>query len=277
MPKWRPLLFLSRVLFLLFLFSCAPSFKINHFRGVAMTMPYHIQLGKLHHSSKQIEAKITEVFEKVNHCYNHFNPNSELSKLNQAESGVLSNALYELFLLSDQIYKMTNGVFDPSFGHWKEFVFRGNTIEKGSLTLDFDGIVKGLTVDLLASMLSDLGYRNFYVEWAGDLFVKGNHFNGRPWRIAVKKPYSDIPFQIIELKDRAVATSGNYFHQKIVENALLTHFFDPKKQIFLPVTKEIQSVTVIGPSCALADALATALFVDLKKIDLPMEVDLIIQ
>jgi thiamine biosynthesis lipoprotein len=61
------------------------------------------------------------------------------------------------------------------------------------------------------------------------------------------------------LTNCAVATSGDYRHFVTVDGRRLSHTIDPKRGA--PLLQPPASVTVIAPSCAVADAWATALMV----------------
>ncbi|MGB2599577.1 MAG: FAD:protein FMN transferase, partial [Candidatus Omnitrophota bacterium] len=62
-------------------------------------------------------------------------------------------------------------------------------------------------------------------------------------------------------KDMAVATSGDYENVVIDENTgeVLSHIIDPFREA--PIKETFSSVTVIAPTCAEADALATGMMV----------------
>jgi thiamine biosynthesis lipoprotein len=66
--------------------------------------------------------------------------------------------------------------------------------------------------------------------------------------------------EIIDIHDRAMATSGNYRNFYIDENGRkLSHTIDPKTGY--PVRHGLLSSTVLAPSCAMADAYATSFMV----------------
>ena len=86
-------------------------------------------------------------------------------------------------------------------------------------------------------------------------------FAGSPWTIAVEAPDRDrrAPHSILTLQDAAVATSGDYRHWVTVQGRHLSHTMDPARGA--PLLAPPASVTVIAPTCAMADAWATALMV----------------
>ncbi|MDQ1899576.1 FAD:protein FMN transferase [Paracoccus sp. WLY502] len=81
---------------------------------------------------------------------------------------------------------------------------------------------------------------------------------GSAWTIAVEAPDPDrrTPHSVPMLQDGAVATSGDYRHGVTVQGRL-SHTVDPRKSA--PLAAPPASVTVVAPTCAPADAWATAL------------------
>lgn len=138
---------------------------------------------------------------------------------------------------------------------------RGAVTKRAAITLDLNGIAKGFGVDRLAEALSALGVRDALVGIDGEMRAMGHRPDGQPWTVAVEKPDPDrrAPHSVLALTDCAVATSGDYRHYVIVNGRLLSHTMDPKRGA--PLLQPPASVTVIAPSCAAADAWATALMV----------------
>jgi thiamine biosynthesis lipoprotein len=64
---------------------------------------------------------------------------------------------------------------------------------------------------------------------------------------------------VMELVDAAIATSGDYRHWVEVAGQHFAHTMNPGSG--RPVDNRLASVTVVMPSCMLADAWATALLV----------------
>jgi thiamine biosynthesis lipoprotein len=143
------------------------------------------------------------------------------------------------------------------------------TIEKirPSLKLDFNAIAQGLAVDVLYEFLEGLGIENFYVEIGGELRVKGRNKDGELWRIGIDVADENNAVNskerritsVIALNNSAVATSGSYrkFYEK--DGIKRSHTIDPKTGY--PVQHSLLSATVVAPSAAFADAMATVFMV----------------
>lgn len=268
------------LLLLLFAPGCKRGSLITHFQGNAHTHPYHIQVG--HPLSPKAKEDITlllqECFEEIDTRYNHWNPHSELSQINQLEleeTFSLSSSLLSLIEDAKQLTTLTEGHFDPTLGSliavwkssltqktlpahtdhipsgWHLFPIQNGIIQRLSpdACLDLDGLLKGLTIDLILLKLSKKGYENIYVEWGGDMAACGTHPSGRAWHVYLPE------FGLIPLNG-ALATSGIQAQCSEINGRLYSHIVVPESRQALP---QMHTVTVFAPTCQFADALATAL------------------
>lgn len=138
----------------------------------------------------------------------------------------------------------------------------GERVRKmGAITLDLNGIAKGYGVDRLAEVLREHGITNALVGIDGEMRALGLRPDDSPWTVAIEAPDPDrrAPHSILTLEDAAVATSGDYRHWVTVQGRRLSHTIDPRRGS--PLLASPASVTVIAPTCAMADAWATALMV----------------
>lgn len=132
-----------------------------------------------------------------------------------------------------------------------------------SVSLDLASVAKGYGVDAVASLISNKGFENYLVEIGGEVYAAGVRIDGQPWRIGINKPEAGAPFdqvyRIVNLQDRAFATSGDYRNYFEIEGQRYAHIIDPRTGY--PVSNGVVSVSVTADTCALADGLATALMV----------------
>jgi FAD:protein FMN transferase len=116
--------------------------------------------------------------------------------------------------------------------------------------IDPSGLVKGWAVDRAASILDESGVRNYAVNVAGDMRLRGRAVPEPCWSVGIQHPLdSNAIAAVVEANDLAVATSGAY--------ARGDHVVDPHTRR-PPVG--VLSVTITGPELATADAYATAAF-----------------
>jgi thiamine biosynthesis lipoprotein len=278
--------------------DCTPKQAVTPISGVAMTIPYRILVGSTlsAEQQKEVMAIISSTFNEVDCIYNKYNPESELSKLNRigAHSVTpISQKMNDIFEAAAVVVNMSEGRFDPtveSLGSlWKEKMSKQTapTDEEISLVtpslgwnnvhyaegqfwkdhpktqIDLGGIAKGMCVDQLTENLVNAGYKDVYVEWGGEIRTAGKHPEGRSWTVFISRlgdPNPAHAIATIELKDQAVATSGDYLQQWTVGSKVYSHIIDPYSSTPIQVgSQKIASVTVVAPNCTLADALATAL------------------
>ncbi|WP_041542984.1 FAD:protein FMN transferase [Oceanimonas sp. GK1] len=129
------------------------------------------------------------------------------------------------------------------------------------LYVDLSSIAKGYGVDVVSEYLSEQGLTNHLVEIGGEVRTSGLNAHGQDWRIAVEKPGpgEGVVQQVVALANTSVATSGDYRNYYELDGKRLSHTLDPATG--RPITHRLASVTVIHPSCMMADGLATALTV----------------
>ena len=117
-------------------------------------------------------------------------------------------------------------------------------------TFDPCGYVKGWAAERAAALLSAAGSANHLVNAGGDVQCVGARTAGEPWRVGIADPLNPRGLAlVVAARDCAVATSGT------AERG--THIVDPHTG---HPAAGLASLTVTGPSLAVADAYATAAF-----------------
>jgi thiamine biosynthesis lipoprotein len=133
------------------------------------------------------------------------------------------------------------------------------------IMLDCSAIAKGFGCDVVAALFDSVGIADYMVEIGGEIVVKGLNSKGSDWRIGISKPTDDslateTELQtVLELTNRAMATSGNYRNFYYKDGKKYAHTIDPAT--CRPVNHNLLSVTVLAENCAVADAYATAMMV----------------
>lgn len=286
----------------LLLCSCAdqsaPKQTVTPISGVAMTIPYRILVGKTlsPEAQKEVMSIISATFSEVDAVYNKYNPDSELSKINQIGANdviKISKEMTDIFEAAAGVVSLSEGRFDPTIetlgSLWKEKLEKSSEPTREEISkvlpslgwnqihyaegqfwkdhsntrLDLGGIAKGMCVDNLTERLVEAGYPDVYVEWGGEIRTAGRHPEGRSWTVFISRlgdPNPAHAIATIELKNQAVATSGDYLQRWYVGDRTYSHIIDPYASSPIQVgAKRVASVTVVAPNCTLADALATSL------------------
>lgn len=241
-------------------------------------------------AQRAIDAALAEL-RRVDRTMTRFRGDSDVGRLNGSAGGrpiavagdtglVLATALAWA--------EASEGRFDPCLGRAAELwspqtrrvppsaseieaysgggLWRALDIEEGRARLDdpraavdLGGIAKGFGVDMAARALRDHGVVHGLVNVGGDLVAMGVAEDGEPWRIGVRSPEGpDQIVKVLEVSDRAVATSGDYLQYFEHGGRRYHHLLDPFTGA--PRRTTMRSLTIEAELCIEADAAATTLF-----------------
>ncbi len=239
------------------------------------------------------EKAIREAFEalkKVDALMSTYKEDSEISILNREGKAQVSEETLEVIEDAIKFSNLTDGAFDitcrPLINLWKKakkeekvpteeeieeaislvgyqrIILEGNQIrlEKKGMQIDLGGIAKGYAVDKAIEALKKNSIKGALVNAGGDLYALGTDPQGEKWQIGIQDPRDeDKIIDIIKVKDKAVATSGDYRRYFTLEGKRFSHIVNPKTG--LTVQDVPMSVTIIGPDATTTDALSTGVFV----------------
>lgn len=138
------------------------------------------------------------------------------------------------------------------------------SLDGGSLTLpdgmelDLGSVAKGWTGDRLMSLFREAGVTSAIVELGGNVQALGEKPDGSPWRVAVQSPEGGYA-GVLEIKNKAVVTSGGYQRYFERDGETYIHIIDPATGH--PAKTGLASVTIVADSGLRGDGLSTALFV----------------
>lgn len=241
-------------------------------------------------------AKLFSAVDRVDRQMSTWNPASDLCRLNDAALHIAIAVPTQLAYVLDtamQVCAQSNGAFDIGVGDlvaaWgfgpqrqassiqlsamREKTYRAVTDllqvdrercqvrKSAAVSLDLSGIAKGYGVDQLASCLEGNGIVSYLVGIDGEMRARGMKPGGQPWTIAIEAPTAGIRAVAgaMQLHDMAIATSGDYRNWRELAGKRYAHTMDPRRRE--PLSNRIAAVTVLAPTCILADAWATALMV----------------
>ena len=249
----------------------------------------------IYQCDSDLSVAIREELMKVDHSLSPFNKESVITAVNQNREVTLDPYFVEVFTKAMEISADTEGAFDitvaPLVNAWG-FGFRNEQMptahqvdslrriigyQKVSLAdgkirkqdsrmmLDCSAIAKGFGVDAVARMLHSRGVQNYMVEVGGEVVTRGVNAQRLPWRVGVVKPTEDslsIGHElqtVLNVTDKAMATSGNYRNFYYMNGRRYAHTIDPKTGY--PVQHSLLSATVLADNCIMADAYATSFMV----------------
>lgn len=246
-------------------------------------------------NDEDLHVEILKELQRVDASLSTFKENSIISRINRNEDVKPDEMFIEVYHLAEKIAQDTDGAFDftvaPLVNLWG-FGFKAGTepiqrtidslklitgYEKIALVngrikkqdprimLDCSAIAKGYGSDVVARFLRSKGVENFMVEIGGEVVARGNSPKRLPWKIGVVKPTDDSLSvkqelqTVLNVTDKAMATSGNYRKFYYKNGKKYAHTIDPKTGY--PVQHNILSSTVLANDCATADAYATSFMV----------------
>lgn len=245
-------------------------------------------------NGQSFQTDIDSILNEIDLSLSIYNNNSLISKINSGDSVNTDFLFNTVFDVSKEINEKTNGAFDPSISplvnYWGFYNYTGvkeilvdsteiNNILKNigfgkikiknnlvqlptNMSLDFNSIAQGYTVDLIGSYLRKVGVNDFLINVGGENLASGKNQEGDIWKIGIEKPTNKINDDyklILSLNNKAIATSGNYrkFHK--INGKKYSHVIDPSTGY--PAYNRLLSVSVIHDDCMIADAYATAFMV----------------
>ena len=290
---------MKNILYLFTLILCACSSSDNRIlvknSGEAQGSYYHIQY--LSENGENYKSQIDSILLEVDSSLSIYKDYSLISKLNKRENIKTDTLFNAVFLGAQKVFVESEGNFDCSvsplvnaWGFYKNKLGDSLVIDSAiiriiskyyvgfdkisliadslvlpkGMSLDFNSIAQGYTVDIIAQFLESKGDSNYLVEVGGELLAKGKNADGNIWRVGVDKPSEDIDEQerfqfILDLENKALATSGNYRKFYEENGVKYAHTINPFTGF--PAQNRLLSVTVIHDNCMLADAYATAFMV----------------
>jgi thiamine biosynthesis lipoprotein len=282
--------------FLLTIVNSALSFsqlESASIEGPTQGTSYHITYLDTKH--RNLQPEIEKLLIDFDFSVSTYNPYSIITRVNQNDKDVkLDNYFKTCFKKAKEVWKNTNGAFDPTvlpltniwgFGPGKkteiekskidsilEFVGfnlielkRNKIIKKDSrVALDFNAFAQGYSVDVVSKFLNKKGIKSYIVEIGGEVFAKGTNLNGKIWTVNLEEPKDNKEainntIAIARLNNSAISTSGNNRRYFIENGIKYAHHLDPKTGY--PAKNNLLSVSLFGNDCITTDSNATGILV----------------
>lgn len=232
--------------------------------------------------SQDLRSLVLDRIDQFDAVYSRFRPDSLVSRIAATHDGgtfTFPTDSIALFDLYDRLFTATGGAMDPLVGrqlellgydahytlrpdpeterwqgNWAEDVHRdGTTIRtRRPLVIDVGAVGKGYLVDIVSAILHDAGVERFVVDASGDLRHSGQHAT----RVGLADPHDPrLVLGVAELRVQALCASGT---TKRAWGDGLHHLLDARTG--RPV-HDVLATWVVADTAAVADGLATALFV----------------
>lgn len=284
------------LLVVLFITACQPPKKSAYFKisGFAQGTSYNITYENS--TNEDYTEAIDALLKAFDKSCSMYDSTSIISRINDNDPAVEADDWFiDVFKKSAEVSAISDGAFDITVGPVvKVWGFANGPVAKHDtahidsllqyvgmdkvklegrkvvkqfpgVKLDVNAIAQGFSVDVVCNFFESKGIRNYLVEIGGEVRGKGTNAKNNFWRIGIDKPSDGnmIPGNelqaIIELKNKSLATSGNY-RKFFVENGVkYGHTINPKTGF--PARNTLLSATVVCDDCMTADALATSFMV----------------
>lgn len=233
-----------------------------------------------------VQAAIDDV-NRLESIYSRYREDSFLSKINRVASvggeisvdeetaGLLDYA-ETCYHQSDGLFDITSGILRRAWNFKSGNIPPDDTIQQlltrvgwhklewrrplliftvPGMEIDLGGVVKEYAVDRAAALCQERGVRYGIVNLGGDIRVIGPHYDGSPWKIAIRHPRKpDALLQTVLLHSGALASSGDYERCIMLNGTRYGHVLNPKTG--WPVN-HMAAVSVIGEFCVVAGSAST--------------------
>ncbi len=244
-----------------------------------------------HRSASTVERALDAAVQAIRHVETQmslFDPASAVSRLNtEGELHEPDADLLRVLQLAQHVAARSAGAFDitvqPLWQAWEaarragraptahalaqaraRVGWRGLEVEPGrvrlrhaGMAITLNGIAQGYAADLARQRLQAHGIEHALLD-TGEWAPLGRGPGDAPWSLAVAHPRADAtqPIATLLAQGRSVATSSDA-HTAFTADLRHHHIFDPRSGVS---PAQLASVTVLAPSCALADALTKVMF-----------------
>lgn len=279
----------------LLLVKCGSKADLKEVKINGMAQGTYYAITYFDDKERNLQPEIDSFFKAFDRSASVYLASSIISKVNNNDPEVvLDETFITIFNAAQKVSEKTNGAFDittlPLTNAWGfgftdpmkldstivdsllQFVnYRNVSISNDrvyksnpSIKVDFNAIAQGYSADLIGKILEGKGIENYLIDVGGEVIAKGRKADNTNWKVGIEKPAQegdetrsiDI---IINLENKALATSGNYRRFFVKDGIKYSHTIDPFTGF--PVNHTLLSVSVLASDCMTADAYATAFMV----------------
>lgn len=227
---------------------------------------------------KELEEKVVKASQDFDRTYSRFIPQSLISRI-ATQTGTLEvpNDLVKMLRLYFELYPLTDKKLNPLIGHTisdlgydatytlvpkTEVRKTPDLLEtiriidgthlgiKEPVLIDLGALGKGYFVDRIAELLEKEGITQYLVDGSGDIRYRGEE----KIRVGLEDPRDATKVVgMLDMSTSSMASSGTNRRQW----GKYHHVIDPHTSVS---TEGIMATWVTAPTCAIADALASAFF-----------------
>lgn len=270
-----------------------------HVNRTAMACRFEVTLPRSEVNGVAAASAALDEIDRLEAQLSVFRETSEVSCVNSSAAATplrISEPLFDLFELCKQLHRESEGAFDITAGPLTRiwgFLQRAGRIpsdseietalslvssnnlllddtaqtvrfSKSGVEINLGSIGKGYALDRAASVLSTNVSTALLNAGASSMRAIGGGERGEGWVVGLRHPRSKLKrLGVLRLRDCALSTSGNDEQFFEHEGRRLSHVIDPRSGW---PSEGVTSVSVVAPTAALSDALATAFFVGGREL-----------
>jgi len=206
-------------------------------------------------------------------------------RINSADGQALAvdDETAQLLDFADTLYELSDGRFDITSGvlreawnfdgsdrvpsqaridsalarvGWQRVSWRKPLLQMpAAMEIDLGGIGKEYAADRCAELIRKDNTVACLVNFGGDLVATRSPTQRRNWKVAIEGEHPNEPERVLDLKEGALATSGDARRFLLKDGIRYGHILDPATG--WPVTDAPRSVTVAAASCTEAGMIST--------------------
>lgn len=246
-------------------------------------------------NGRDFKNELDSLFEAFDMSASVYKKESIISRFNNNDTTAIADTVFTaIFRKAEEVSDKSNGAFDitvmplvnawgfgftertkvdsakvdsllPLIGYKKIKLVNGRLLkENPAMMIDYNAIAQGFTCDLIGDFFEKRGISNYLIDVGGEVLARGQKPDGSNWIVGIEKPAATAEsareVQIkVPLKDKALATSGNYRKYFTEGGHKYSHTINPETGF--PVEHSLLSVSVIADDCMSADAWATVFMV----------------
>lgn len=262
--------------------------------GFAQGTTYHITYENSNNQDYSVD--IDSILKAFDRSLSIYDSTSIISRINNDDPTVEADDWFiEVFKKSDEVNTASAGAFDITVGpvvrawgfgngpvakHDTAYIdsllqyvgmdkvkLDGRKVIKQypGVKIDVNAIAQGYSVDVVCGFFTNKGIKNYLVEIGGEVRGKGTNASDKFWHIGIDRPADGnmMPGEelqaIVEINNKALATSGNYRKFFVEDGVKYAHTIDPKTGF--PARNTLLSATVVCDDAMTADAYATSFMV----------------
>lgn len=271
--------------------------KVNEIREARYVMGTVVEIianvTENHQQVSDVVRQALEEFERLERIFSRFDPDSELSRLNQLADQQPVPVSEEFFEIVSQglFYSSCSGgafsiTLTPVLSLWEtcelenrfpgqeelktafeltrtDLILLDKTLRtvrfgKSGVALDFGGFVKGYAVDRAREILHSGGIHSALINaGTSSIAACGSLTSEEGWRIGIRHPGDEHRVVLIlSLTDQTISTSGTYERRFIIGDQTASHLIDPRTGEPL---EGVISATAVGESAAQAEVVSKIL------------------